>query len=265
MHPFPFAEPTRLCFSGDWHMNTASAVQVLANARNEGAEVVIQLGDFGVFSGPAGSHFLATVDRTAGELGLDVLFVDGNHEDFDFLESIPLAPGGYRSLGEHVFHAPRNLRWEWSGLRFCAFGGATSLDRPSRLPGVSWWPQESHTLEQLHLLTNDGQTDVLLTHDCPAGVPIPGITHRMPTPAWDPFELERAWQHRERFALAVAEVAPSLLLHGHFHRFHRSEVRCFGTTTEVIGLGDDFCDPSEQTYVVSLEELAATNASLRAR
>lgn len=263
MHPFPFEEPARVAFSGDWHMNAARVEHVLFHAANDGADVVLQLGDFGVWSGDSGEQFRSFVNRTAARLNLPVVFVDGNHEDFDLLESIPVDASGVRALGTHLFHAPRNLRWTWGDLEFCAFGGATSLDRPQRVQGVSWWPQEEQTKEDLTGLAAAGRCDILLSHDCPAGVPVPGIVHRRATGFWPLDELERAWQHRERFAAAVAEVEPTHLFHGHFHKYHRSVVECFGGRTTVIGLGSDNSDRDELTVVYDLEEILAESQRQR--
>lgn len=233
----PLAEPGVVCFAGDFHGNTRWAVHVLAEAKRAGARAVLQLGDFGLWPGSAGMRFLHDISAAAAEHELPVLWVDGNHEDFDQLEDYPIGPDGLRRIRPWIWHLPRGFRWTWSGLRFAALGGATSLDRPARTPHVSWWPGEEITWADAQRAVEGGETDVLLTHDCPAGVDIPGLP---PASVWPPEELRRANAHRALLRTVVDELRPTHLFHGHFHSRYDAELPLpGGPAVAVTGLDCD--------------------------
>ncbi len=76
------------------------------------------------------------------------VFVDGNHENYDLLDSFPTTTwhGGkvaYLPGTRSVIHLLRGQVYEMGsyGRWFC-MGGASSHDIKSRVPGVSWWPRE---------------------------------------------------------------------------------------------------------------------------
>lgn len=207
------AAPEQVLIAGDWHSNAQFAVQVLKQAHADGITHILHVGDFGIWPGQDGVKFLRTLDRQLETYGQTLWFLDGNHEDHDQLDALPIDPQtGVRRLAGRIFHLPRGFRWSWAGRTWMALGGATSLDRKRRIPGRSWWSQEEITERDVAAATADGFVDVMLTHDCPAGVPIPGLTE-----GWDPHELLRAHAHQQRLARVVHAVRPELLIHGHFH------------------------------------------------
>lgn len=256
---FPFPEPSRVAFAGDWHGNLGCAESVIRSASAAGAEVLVQLGDFGFWPGAKGQAFLDGVSAAATEAGIAVLVVDGNHEDFDQLYEIEIDPTtGLRLVRPGVWHLPRGSRWAWGGVRFGALGGATSLDRPYRAQGRSWWPQEELTRSEVASAVAEGELDVLVCHDCPSGVSIPGIYHRdsSRTKGWPMEELYRAWDHRDLLAEACSALAPTHIWHGHFHVDYLTATGVFGPITRVRGLSEDGDDLARKLEVVELSSLA---------
>ena len=254
--------PERIVVAGDWHGNWDAAAQSLLLAANNKASVLIQTGDFGMWPGEHGSRYLNHVATQAEQLGVHVLWLDGNHEDFDQLEAITPGPGGLRSLSRHLIHLPRGARWTWHDIRFCAVGGATSLDRPGRIRGVSWWPQEElHAFQAADIIAG-GTCDVLFTHDVTHEVNVPGIHHRVYIPDWDRYELERAWTHREGVGALTAALQPTHLFHGHFHEAYQKLSETTFGTVNVTGLGSDH-DGESNRVVVELDQLRNEIETLR--
>lgn len=216
-------DPELVTIAGDFHGEANWARHVLKAAARAGSSVVIPAGDFGVWPRDA---FLDTVEHWAARLGVVVLFVDGNHEDFDYLATFPVDErSGLRVVRPHVLHAPRGTRWVWRSLTWLALGGATSVDRARRTEGFDWFPQEALTTGQVYRAVADGPVDVMVTHDCPAGVDIPGLgTDR----AWPAEAYVEAQAHRELLRAAVDEVRPTHLFHGHFHRRYSAELPLAG-------------------------------------
>lgn len=69
------------------------------------------------------------------------LFVDGNHECFDQLDAMPLVEwngGKVHFVEDSIIHLTRGQIFNLQGKRFFTFGGADSIDKHSRLEGISW-------------------------------------------------------------------------------------------------------------------------------
>lgn len=210
----PLAVPERIAFIGDLHANTPWSEKAVDHAASLGAEVAIQLGDFGYRFDRA---FLDRLDHALAAADLPLLFVDGNHERHPWLNAQRIGSNGLRQFRPHIWHMPRGFRWRWGGLRWLALGGAHSVDRLFREPGLSWWKEEAITYEQVLAAKAGGPADVLISHDAPSGVVIPGIDDRDP-PAWiPPLELIRANEHRQQLRRVVDFVQPRAIFHGHYH------------------------------------------------
>jgi hypothetical protein len=205
----------RVLLAGDAHGNTGWMIQhVLLQAKLQRCELVLQMGDFGFWTGTSGHRYLEALDEEARRLGIPISFIDGNHEAFDDLYALPLDPLGRRQVREHIFHLPRGYRWTWAGRTMLACGGASSVDVMQRLPGVSWWPQEAITSGEVGACIAGGHADVLFTHDINLDVQVEG--------AFDLGDLPLAVRNAvygNRLALQriVDSTQPKLQVHGHFH------------------------------------------------
>lgn len=240
----PFDTPTRLGFAGDWHANTRYARAVVRHAADQGVSHILHTGDFGwLFR----ESFIEDLEQTLDKLGVHVLFVDGNHEDHDYLDAL-VDP----QITPHIRHLRRGTRWEWDGIRFVALGGAHSVDRPNRRPGISWWPQETIGFQDLEKVAEGGEVDVMLTHDCPAGVSIPGIEGN--PFGFHPMELAMSDEHRQVLRTAVDTVRPKLLVHGHYHQKYREVLRA-DYPCQILGLDCDGVAIHENFVTMELSEL----------
>lgn len=243
----PLAEPKRIAFAGDFHMNVRWARAAVKYAIECMADVVIHVGDFGYTFDPA---FLRAVDQ-----GVPVLFVDGNHDNHDWLAEQPIGKNGLRYLGSNVWHLPRGFRWTWAGVRFLACGGAYSVDRQWRALGESWWAGETITDDDVYRCADGGPTDVLVAHDCPTGVIIPEVDDRT-TPAPFPAPaLVEATHHRRKLRRIVDATAPHTIWHGHYHVRYEQQAQFPGRPATVVGLDCDGTTMDRNVQVVNLADL----------
>ncbi len=251
----PLAPPDVVAFFGDWHTNTHYAVAALEHAAAHGADVGIHVGDFG---GRFPAGYLASVTRACNRVGMNLLFVDGTHDDHQQLARLPLNRHGIRPLdGGRIFHLPRGFRWTWHGRRFLALGGAHSVDGPTRRrSGLLWQPEEEtiSTADARRAVAGP-VVDVLVSHDCPAGVDIPGLAagaHR-----WPADQLAHADTHRRLLRSVVDVVQPVHIVHGHYHRRYTLTVDLGYGPVHVHGLAEDGChDLADNVHVVRLADLA---------
>lgn len=139
-------------------------------------DYVIVLGDFGL---------LWEKDKTY-EYWLDILshknftilFVDGNHENFEWLNSLDIEfwnGGRVHRVAPNILHLMRGNVFKIEKRRFFVMGGADSYDRIYRTAYIDWWPEERPNHDEIMnanamLNTVDFKVDYVLTHTCPTEV-----------------------------------------------------------------------------------------------
>jgi hypothetical protein len=228
------AVPGRILVAGDWHGNTRWAQHVIREAgtllTGEQPKTILHLGDFGIWPGLDGAAYLNAVLGACLAHGVQILFIDGNHEDFSQLEGLRIRDG------QLVSWLPRGYRWTWHGRIWLALGGGVSLDRIGRTEGRDWWPEEEITGEQEAAVIAGGCADVLVSHDRPSGV-----VHSFPDrPSWwDQRDVDRSEQHEERPQRIVDAVRPGHLMHGHLHRGYQRLTDFGYGPVQVTGLDMD--------------------------
>lgn len=135
-------------------------------------DYVIIAGDFG---GVWSEQTLTESLRYYTHLPFTVLFVDGNHENFDMINAYPVETwkgGKVHKIKPDVIHLMRGQVFEIEGKTIFTFGGATSIDKMYRTEGRSWWRQELPTYEELdegvaNLKRYGNKVDYIITHSCP--------------------------------------------------------------------------------------------------
>ena len=99
----------------------------------------------------------------------------GNHENWDRIRKLPLINKfgvNLYSIRENVFGIPNGTLMEHNGKKFFFMGGALSTDKNRRQEGVSWWPGEIATREEMqfgvdNLDKNNWKVDYVITHTMP--------------------------------------------------------------------------------------------------
>lgn len=103
-------------------------------------------------------------------LKCNIAFLDGNHENFDYIETFPEEEwlgGKVHRLSENIVHLKRGEIFEIFGKTFLCFGGCKSSSRWKEL-GL-YWPQEEPTAEELNnalknIKRHGNKVDYVLTH-----------------------------------------------------------------------------------------------------
>ena len=232
--------PERIGVAGDWHGNTPWATRAIAKMSrlmpDSGPRIIVHLGDFGIWPGPAGQEYFSRIRSALAAAAAELWFVDGNHEDFSQLGALRPGPDGREQVTERIWHLPRGHRWRWGERDWLARGGAVSLDRADRTPGTSWWPEEQISPAQAAAVMEAGPADVMVTHDCPAGV-----EHTFPPlPSWwSAADLRRNNAHQSMLREIVLAVRPRWLMHGHLHIDYQRRVDLGGGPLEIAGLDRD--------------------------
>ena len=118
------------------------------------------------------------VERILTDLPCTVLWIDGNHENFDLIEQYQVKEwhgGKVQFITGNIIHLMRGQIYEIEGHTFFTFGGGNSIDKMERIPQGLWWPQEMPSKEEYeegkkNLKAADLKVDYILTHTCPYSV-----------------------------------------------------------------------------------------------
>ncbi|BDD84457.1 hypothetical protein TPB0596_42200 [Tsukamurella pulmonis] len=226
--------PDLVAISGDWHGNTAWAVHVVHQAAKRGVDVIVQVGDFGLWPGKWGIEYLDELNRALDDAGVELMWVDGNHDDHDQLAKWPLTDGVHQ-IRPRITHLPRGHRWSWHGKTWLALGGAVSIDRARRIPTRTWWSEEVTTDDDVARCVVGGPAHVMICHDSPEGAGV--LTEHLREFG---FPLRPEIQadcdnNRELVRRVLDAVQPELLAHGHYHWRYSDQVG----STRVEGLDAD--------------------------
>lgn len=239
----------RVLVVGDLHANTGAALQVIDYAATAGADLVLQMGDYGWWpNDQRGQGFIRKVEKRLAVRGLDLWWIDGNHEHFDRLLARPIDADGRRQMSEHVWHLPRGFRWRWSQAVWVAVGGAVSVDKAFRTEGKTWFAGEELTDEEAEAIIAGGPADVVVSHDAPLGVPFLRNLLRQERPAWRrEYEwptglIMRSDEHQRRVRRVVEGVRATRVFHGHHHIRYSDVLPAAHGSVLVEGLGMDL-DP----------------------
>jgi hypothetical protein len=221
---------TKIGLLGDTHGDIMFSMRSANTFAKRGVTSVLQLGDFGFWGDQRSQQALNDLDYCLARLKQIWYVTPGNHEDYNYLDSLPVEDDGWQQIRPNIMLAPRGHRWTWEGRSFVSLGGAPSVDRQWRLRDMnhpkarkSWWHQEAITDEDVQKVVDGGVADVMVAHDAPFGTP--GVERRIaPNPIGFPkIDLDYAYEGRQRVRKAFDAVQPKVFAHGHYH-FYNNEI-----------------------------------------
>lgn len=105
-------------------------------------------------------------------IGCTILYVDGNHENFNMIDEFPIVEfkgARMHQIDEHIHHILRGEIMELEGKTFLCLGGAVSTDKNLRTENVSWWSNEEISDNDIdnaikNLQRYGNKVDYVITH-----------------------------------------------------------------------------------------------------
>lgn len=263
---------------GDIHGNTNFFESfVVPAAKSKGIRWIYQVGDFGYWEHTEnGRQFLDDVNSLCVSNGLEIVFIQGNHDKVSLIPANYGNIDGFYRVRSSIWFAPNGLVWSLNSgkTNFIALGGAYSVDKQWRLGqekrdaqkmlrmnaelGYSyieyvtretlWFPEEEMTDSEMDKILGNvtERIDIILSHDVPFGANVP--ISLLPIAECEP--------NQRRLQKAVKTLKPKLLIHGHLHVNYVDGMRIGddGAFTEIHGLGADVSDnPSDAWTFLTLE------------
>ncbi len=156
--------------TGDTHGDIdVSKLSKLSNLKLTYSDTLIILGDCGICFIP--SHFKSYL-FIYQKVGCTIIFLDGNHENFDMLNGFPIKEiygAKVHQIDEHIFHVLRGEILNIEGNTCLCIGGAHSIDKMYRIEGISWWQEEDITKKDIdnaldNLKKYNNKVDFVFTH-----------------------------------------------------------------------------------------------------
>jgi len=163
--------------TGDTHGNfdTRKLDKIACDKKLTRDDVLIIAGDWGVLWKDTPDGTEKQLLEWYGKFKCTVLIVDGNHENhtrFDALPTIIKYGEEVGVIADNIFHLRRGHLYTINDRTYFIFGGALSIDKDQRTLGISYWPGELPTREQMNkaydTLDECGyMVDYVITHTAP--------------------------------------------------------------------------------------------------
>lgn len=222
--------------AGDIHGSQWNIKDLFDLAKETDCTKILSVGDFGYFPNlPEVVGYLNLCSALVQDTGIELAFVDGNHENHERLNQFS---------GDSRIVWP-GIEWLYRGKIFeniCSMGGAYSIDKQYRTQGVDWFPGERICMNDYYSILGKS-CEILLSHDCPLGLPF-GFK--------DEFETKA---NRNILREIVLEMKPRIIIHGHFHKFHNTFFDFGYGKVRVIGLNKNDTRPKEQCVILNNGEV----------
>lgn len=238
----------RLLLAGDTHGNIHHFKYLLQVAADHSIDDIVVLGDFGYW--PHVGDFHKVVDKLSEMHGVTTYWLDGNHENFNWLEKAVKMDSPFpQQMGNNLYYLPRGMLWVLDDVKILVLGGAVSIDKNWRLAqeertgkeGSLWWPQEQINNDDINRAKSRGKVDLMFTHDMPDESYHTAFGHS----GYKADEMSR--HNRQKVSEVLHHAHPKALFHGHMHTDYFDHV----DGTDVRGLN---CDETGKRswYIIDL-------------
>ena len=166
------------------------------------------------------------------------LFIDGNHENFDMLNKLPIADmfgAGVGVVASSIFHLKRGFIYTVAGNRILTIGGGLSIDKKYRIEGKSWWAAEELNNEETErcwgALANRKGFEYVISH-----VPPQRFVENISSFPGKIFDVT---------AIKLEDIYCAMdgnfkkWYHGHMHADFQHDQKMVGLYKEIVQLGND--------------------------
>ena len=213
----------KIAFLGDLHGNTNNAYKLIDFImEHDNPDLLIQVGDMGVM-GELFEKYLNKLNKKLESYNIELWFIDGNHENFNWLLNKVKNPHGLNSITSKIKYIPRGTMLTLGKKNFYFCGGAFSIDKFMRTIYKSWWPQEILSKEETEELINyynenysNYKIDYFISHDTPLFEHYQDYSIFM-----NQSDFYEDYSHKINLRKIYELTKAPKIIHGHYHRFNK--------------------------------------------
>lgn len=163
----------RIFITGDKHGAITPFFGLMEKQELRETDIILITGDAGYVFYDDYKYTIETLEQLFPGV---IAFIDGNHENFDILGSMPeetWCGGRVHRVSDRIYHMMRGELYDIYGNRFFVFGGARTTDSFDREEGKGWWPDdEEPTSEEIaygqkQLEENLHDIEYVISHEAP--------------------------------------------------------------------------------------------------
>lgn len=221
----------KIAWVGDVHASYREFGHLLFGVkRKHNIDLVIQVGDINYFPRAMDVIDFRAVPSSLERTGLEMLWVDGNHEDHSILQYMDdFDSSSMNVFGPNAHYMKRGSLKEIAGHTFLFIGGAESRDKHNRVEGYDWFREElawgqqiNHILDQADAAVARGLPIIVVAHTCPQ------LAIDDPSNIFDIHDC--GGTHHNKMLDEVLEITkPVMWYHGHFHKGAEYKLAGFDT------------------------------------
>ncbi len=149
----------------------------LLNNKLQPEDYLIICGDAAIIWGSSHENDIF-IKKLMRHVSCNILYVDGNHENFDMLNAFPVEiwnGGKVHRINNRILHLMRGQLFNIGGETIFTFGGAISHDKEGRIIHKSWWPEEEPSYSEFNegynnLEASGWKVDYIITHCLPDSI-----------------------------------------------------------------------------------------------
>lgn len=164
----------RVFVTGDIHGDLTRIIDFIKKFELKLGDSIIILGDFGIFwrKDEKNSEYLINYYEKNCN-GVHLYWLDGNHENFDIINSWNLNKNYEYDNSDHIHYCPRGFITfididcgdHIEARKALFIGGADSVDKFRRIEHLSWWKDETITDNDIKDI--NGAYYYVFSHCCP--------------------------------------------------------------------------------------------------
>lgn len=218
----------------DWHRATLPVYRVIRKAKELGVKTIIHCGDLGYnFNNIHNNLFEKTLSKELKNSDLQMIWLDGNHDNQPWLNSLKTLDNGFKRTGKsnRLFYAPRGQRWQMAGRNLGALGGAITVNAFKYKEGITVFKDEQDVTDENVEALGYEKLDVLFTHEAPQGTQLENTLKLTDK------DVINTSLTRDRILKAVHNTKPELVISGHWHEYENNEIiheNGFITKTQIL-------------------------------
>lgn len=244
----------KIAIIGDQHGNINNFLSLIDYLEKlENPDLYIQVGDMGVM-GNNFEKYLHKLNKKLNSLNKNLLFIDGNHDNHNWLKSITKKKFEVNYIQSNIGYIPRGTLLKIGNTKFFFCGGAFSIDRNLRTLNKDYWIDETLSDEELeeiksYLETQDlDKIEYFISHDYP--LEFSGDFNGYNSQA----DYYIDYSHKRNLQELFDIVKPHLVINGHYHKYNLNVKQRENSNGLVmnITLNKDNSPLSEQYKIINI-------------